>query len=69
MDSQRQGRASEEEDTGLGGERTLDSGVRQESVQVPNDSQALIRHRYLTGYILIECAHFNSHYTRVRAMS
>lgn len=69
MEPQRQRRASDEEDTGLGGERTLDGGIRKESVQVPNDRQTLIRHRYLTGYVLIECAHFHSHYTRVRAMS
>lgn len=61
MEPQRQWRASDEENTGLGGERTLDSGIRQESVQVPNDRQALVWHRYLTGYVPIECAHFNSH--------
>ena len=69
MEPQHQRRSGKEQNSRFSRERTLDGGIRQESVQVPNDGQALVRHRYLTGYVPIECAHFNSHYTRVRAMS
>ena len=69
MEPKRQRRTGNKENSRLGGERTLDGGIRQESVQVPDYGQALVRHRYLTGYFIIECAHFHSLYTRVRAMS